>query len=460
MVLLADGGSSLFAQTVPSLPSTTLPAPLVPPLSETPALTPIPETYFRTPPPPRSIADRLFGTASNRTLRPLAPLALSAPNMFGDMTDGGCGEASFFAGIVQAGLEHPTFNCTRANLAENNSPLPRSRVYARYNHFHNINQISIFPETFPDGVNQLNIDRFTFGAEVAFLNDRVSLEARLPVARQLTSDVVIYDNQGNYNLPLDDYRTEILNLQFILKALLIEREEFALSSGVGLNVPTAQDFNINIDVADDEFEIVIPGIGQIGTVPVYGDVTGQVKNSIFNLSPFVAYLWTPTPRFFSQGFFQLDVPLNTAQGSVSATIGQPGPNQIVFPRMETNLRQQTLLRINLGTGYWVWTRPERSFLQGVAGILELNYTTALNNADMVPFSIPVLPLPDPLPDLKADIVVGNLANRVDILNLTSGVHVQLWPRTTLGVGFVVPVRQQAGDKPFDFELNVLLNHML
>lgn len=412
-------------------------------------------------PPPRvSLADRLFGSSRRTTPRTLAPIALSAPNMFGDMTSGACGEAAFLAGSVTAGFEHPTFNCTRANLAENNSPLPRSRVYARYNHFHNINKVAIFPDSFPDGVNQLHIDRVTFGGEIAFLDDRMSFEARVPIARQLTSDVVLYDYQGNYNLPLDDYRTELLNLQFILKGILLERETFVVSGGLGVNVPTAQDVHLQIRVDDDEFEVEIPGVGYVGDIAVKADIFGRVQNSTVNVSPFLASLWTPTPRFFTQGFIQLDVPLNTSKTVVSGTIGDPGPGQIIIPADRGALHQQTLLRMNAGGGYWVWQRPERSFFQGVAGILEFHYTTALNDADMNPFSLSVLPLPGPLPDLEADVVVGNLANRVDVLNMTAGTHFQLTPFTTLGVGFVVPLRQAAGDKPFDFELNVLLNHTL
>ncbi|MDX1969259.1 MAG: hypothetical protein SFV23_18930 [Planctomycetaceae bacterium] len=459
------GVIQFWSAVVLSQDAAPLPAPAVTPPTAVPRpnvneLGTLPNQYFRTPPPPRTIADRMFGGPAGRTTRTLAPSLLSTPSMFSDMTAGGCGEAAFLAGTVTAGFEHPTFNCTRANLAENNSPLPRDRVYARYNHFHNINDVDIFGETFPDGVNQLHIDRVTFGFEKTFLDERWSLEARVPIARQLTSDVVLMDVQGDYNLPLDDYRTEILNLQFILKGLLIEQRTFAVSGGLAVNVPTAQDFNLRIFVDDDDFEIILPGVGEVGSIAVDADVRGLIQNSTVNLSPFLAYLWEPRRRVFTQGFVQLDVPLNTSGSVVSGTIGPAGPDQIIIPPDAGALHQQTLMRINIGAGYWIWQRPERSFLQAVAGILELHYTTTLNDADVNPFTIPVLALPGPLPDLNASVNVGNLANRVDVLNMTVGTHWQLWPRTSLGVGAVVPLRQSEGDKPFDFELNVLLNHLL
>lgn len=436
------------------------PPPLVPPQPPTSSVSPgLPPSFFRTP-QPMTFADRLFSNAPVQPQNATSSIrSLSTPNMFGDMTAGGCGQATFLAGSVSAGFEHPTFNCTRANLAENNSPLPRDRVYFRYNHFHNINQVDIFGETFPDGVNQLHIDRFTFGAEVTAWEERVSLEARIPMARQLTSDLLLFDIQGDYNLPLDDYRLELLNIQFILKGLLIERPKFALSCGLAVNVPTAQDFNLRIFVEDDDFEIVLPVIGEVGSVAAYGDVSGTVQNSTVNLSPFLAYLWTPRPRLFTQGFMQVDVPLNTSGTVVSGTIGPDGPDQIVIPPDVGALHQQTLLRLNVAGGYWVMRKPERRFLQGIAGILEFHYTTTLNDADINDFTIPVLDLPGNLPPLTTTVLVGNLANRVDVLNTTLGSHFQLTQQTSLGVGCVMPLKMSEGDKPFDFELNVILNHM-
>lgn len=454
-----DGGADDLPPTLVSLAQPNPPPPVPPPLNPPPpSAARLPGNMFPVPEQPRNTAflDQIRGSRRSTLNRPM----LSTPNLFGDSTDGGCGQAEFLAGTVPASLEHPTFNCVRANLAENNSPLPRDRVYFRYNHFHNITDISIFPDTFDDGVSSLHIDRFTFGGEMTFFDERVSLEARLPFARQLTSDVLLYDVQGAYNLPLDDYRTELLNAQLILKALLVERQTFALSGGAGLNMPSAQDFNIRLFVDDDNFEIIAPGIGQIASIAVDADIRGTVPNGIWNLSPFLAYLWTPRPRIFTQGFLQTDVPLNGVTGTVSGSVGTPG-NQMVFGPLSEEFYQQTLMRMNLGGGYWFLQRPQARLLKGWAGVLELHYTTTLQDAKIIPLSLPLVTLPPPLPPatLNADVNIGNLANRVDILNLTTGSHFQIGERTTLGVGFVVPLRG-GSDHPFDFELNVLLNHLL
>lgn len=448
----------LIAQTPPSAPA--VPPPAFAPIPSPGANSPgnLPNNFFPT--PRQTAAAGLFSQFRGTPTRNLARPMLTAPNMFGDTTDGGCGQAEFLAGTVPASLEHPTFNCIRANLAENNSPLPRDRVYFRYNHFHNITDVSIFPDTLSNGVSSLHVDRFTFGGEMTFLDGRASLEARLPLARQLTSDVYLYDIQGAYNLPLEDYRTELLNMQFILKYILLERDNFVLSSGMGLNVPTAQDFNIRIFVDDDDFEIILPVVGQVGSLPVDIDIRGTVPNNVWNLSPFLAYLWTPQPRFFTQGFMQLDVPLNGVTGTVEGSTGIASA-PIPFGPYSAELYQQTLMRFNVGAGYWLVQRPEARWFKGWASILELHYTTTLNDATIVPFDVPLVELPAPLPPvtLNAQVLIGNLSNRADILNLTAGWSFILGERTTLGVAGVVPLRDDA-DHPFDFELNVLLNYQL
>jgi len=92
--------------------------------------------------------------------------------MIGDTSAGGCGSLSF-QGVVGITFEHPTFNCNRLNIAENNSPTPRDRVYFQYNHFHNITELDILGGFLWDnrGTNDLSIDRFTFGLEKSFFHE-------------------------------------------------------------------------------------------------------------------------------------------------------------------------------------------------------------------------------------------------------------------------------------------------
>jgi hypothetical protein len=52
--------------------------------------------------------------------------------------------------------------------------------------------------------------------------------------------------------------------------------------------------------------------------------------------------------------------------------------------------------------------------------------------------------------------LGNVANRLDILNYTVGGYVTLGQHIAIATGYVVPLRDD-DDRTFDGELNVQLN---
>ena len=243
-------------------------------------------------------------------------------------------------------------------------------------------------------------------------------------------------------------------MQFILKALLWQSETFAFTGGLGLNVPTAQDFNSRL-VVNDQLQI-----DPITVVPVIEDIQTTVENSTFNLSPYVAYLWTPQPRVFTQGFLQVDFPLNSSDTVITGTSGTPSDPFILAP-VQGAIDQQTLMRINTSVGYWLLQRPQARLLKGWAGVVELHYTTTLENADVNQASIPVAQLQRPpgQSTLTTDVFLGSLSNRSDLLNLTAGSHFLIGERTSLGIAVVVPLRDD-DDQAFDCELNVLFNYRI
>jgi hypothetical protein len=53
--------------------------------------------------------------------------------------------------------------------------------------------------------------------------------------------------------------------------------------------------------------------------------------------------------------------------------------------------------------------------------------------------------------------VGNLNNRVDILDLTVGNTVVIGNRATVATGFVFPLKRQS-DRTFDWEFQLQLNY--
>ena len=388
--------------------------------------------------------------------------AFAAPNMIGDQSGGGCGEASF-NGVFAGAIHHPTFGCSRINIAENNSPIPRDRLYFNYNLFRNINEATVFGFS-----KEFDINRYTFGLEKTFLDGRISLEARLPFAQQLSSDITIEQinlsgaaNPFANNLPINQQDTEIGNISLIAKALLASGSTWAFTGGLGLNLPTAKDVTIQVVIQDTNFPI--PGIaGGEASLNVNGN--GVVRNETVNLSPYFAAVWSPGPRFFAQGFMQVDLPLNPSElyvdvAGIAAAPGTPISTTgfgAVLPRQNGKIDQQILMRLSGGAGYWILRDPQASWLTGLAALLEFHYTTALNDADIINATVvPADAFAAGQPAL--DFTVGNLANRIDVMNLTLGATAEISNRATVTTAFILPLNGCECEKPFDWEFQLQLN---
>ena len=200
-------------------------------------------------PPEQPVADSGpdFDLASDSTLALGGGDVALAPNMIGDLQGGGCGGLSF-GGLLRVLIEHPTFGCSRLNIAENNSPLPRDRVYFRYNHFDQETLTDVFTDTPRGAASAVDLDRYTFGFEKTFFDGRFSTELRVPVNRQFVNTIDLQDTQGRTNLPLESRNTVFGNLRFTTKLLLMRSEKLKISSGVGVNIPTERSVKINVRV--------------------------------------------------------------------------------------------------------------------------------------------------------------------------------------------------------------------
>src|SRR4029079_7105637 len=126
---------------------------------------------------------RRAATASRLASTSLA----SVPNMFGDLPM----STAFIEGISTAGsikgfrsnFTLPLAGASRiGKISENDSPIPRDRVFFSYNHFQNVFQISETPLTPPGPamIRQEPIDRYTLGFEKTFFDGWTSVEVRMP----------------------------------------------------------------------------------------------------------------------------------------------------------------------------------------------------------------------------------------------------------------------------------------
>jgi hypothetical protein len=284
----------------------------------------------------------------------------------------------------------------RTKIAENTSPIPRDRLLFSYSYFDGVPLL-------PGGVN---VNRFTPGFEKTFFDGRTSLELKVPMASTLDSTIV----EGGVT---NTSHNELGNMAITFKALLLERETIALSGGLMVVAPTA-----------DDTLLVLPD----GTPLI------AVRNRAIHLAPFIGALWTPNDRFFANGFLQWDVGangnpvwINDQQGSGLTEIG--------------DFNDATFQYLDLGIGSWLYRSNQRHRrITGLAWTAELHWNKSLQSSDVV----------------TADgFRVADRSDNFDVFNLTVGAHLELH-KTTVTVGYCAPLGGGL-DREFNGELRLLLN---
>ena len=264
----------------------------------------------------------------------------------------------------------------RITVADNNSPVPRDRIHFNYRHYHNAT------------VGFGNIHRYTFGVEKAFLNDWFSIDARLPFAAAW--DSVTFE--GDPAMASTDFG----DISLFAKTRILELQTVLVSGGVGVSLPSGPDSRL---FRSD------------------GTQVAWIKNESFHLLPFVGTIWAPNNYFYLQSFLQVDVDLhgNTVSGSSAGgrlpTIGK--------------LSDTTTLTTNLSGGYWILRdRGPQFLMQGLAAIIELNYTTTLDDADSVAAN---------------GIRITEAANELDVFDISTGLHAQLGRSLALTSAITFPL---------------------
>ncbi|MFN7733227.1 MAG: hypothetical protein ACK5OB_15130 [Pirellula sp.] len=331
-----------------------------------------------------------------------------APNMFGDTLPPQVSYVPFKEGS-QTGDGISAFTAPLGgggsfNVSENNTALPTDRAYFVYNGF--FSAASNTTGFGPTGPIQQSVDlhRYLIGLEKTFLDGNVSLDVRMPFFNGI-------DFQG---FGLASENGNIGNLTMYMKGLLYSDDASAWATGLGIGLPTGSDVSTS-------------------TTFLSNNETMTVRNESVTLMPFVASTITPNDRWFIQSFGQI---LFAASGDTVINAGQ-------FAGV---YNQQNLLQADMGVGRWLWKDATRPYFSGLAGVMELHYTSTIQNTDVVEMP----------PGSILGGEVSNSANRVDILNLTSGIHTQLGPMSALRVGAVVPLKQ-APDRVFDSEIQVSFN---
>jgi hypothetical protein len=327
-----------------------------------------------------------------------------APNMIGDFFGtSGTPYVSSIVGPAPPGFFNPPLGSPtssfgnlaaapgasvgRLKLTENGSIIPQDRFFVNYSYF---NDARIY-----DGVD---VHRITPGFEKTIFGDDISVEVRFPFADTASSNV-------NTTIGPNKSVTEFGNMSVWLKAVIAENCHFVVSTGLGLTLPTADDYVL----FDGATELV-------------------VENQSVHFLPFIGAQYTPDDRWFAQGMIQFDIDSN----GNDVLVGTPGALTSIG-----DARDNAYMFVDLSVGYWIYKAHSRSAtIQGVAPILEIHHNTTLDNGD----AIEAIGLAAP--------------GSTSVTNAVFGLTTQMSDNKNLTLGYATPI---GGDSQFDGELRVFFN---
>lgn len=377
-------------QTPPATPARPGPRPAVPPAP--------------VPPQPQPPQPQFNPFANQQPNQPFLARLSRAPDMFGDSfpTLTAKVQSGISVGQRASVLDLPLAGGGRRFKNEHSRALPTDRVFGTYHHFHN----AVEANSLTPGVRSTdeNVDRFTVGFEKTFLEGNASVELRLPMSVPFT-----------LSSPGALYRTDTLgDLAITFKGLLYSDDSQAFALGLVINAPTGHDLQVSL-----------PDSGT-------GAADFTLENDAAHLTPFVAYQAAPTENFFFNGFLQFDTPTNDNSVRVRDLTAATAEN--------LKVTDQTLMYVDTSFGYWLFREPDAEFLTGLAGLLELHYTTALTDADVVS-------------DSDKIVTFGANTGSLDAINLTIGVHAEIARSTIIRAGYVTPLRD-GNHRFFDSEFTV------
>jgi len=278
----------------------------------------------------------------------------------------------------------------RVKIAENNSPIPRDRFIFNYNFFNDV----------IGGIGDVN--RYAVGFEHTLLTEASSIEVLFPMASTLNVDQIAGGMRST--------DTEFGDLTLIYKHLLWEREDFLISAGVGLTVPTGDDARVFTPTGQQIIDL---------------------EHTSTHLLPFLAMLHAYESGWYWQAFMQFDLGLS----------GNPVRADMTGANLQSvgTLQDQNLLFVDLGVGYWLSDPGQGT--PAVAATAELHWAGTLQDADVVQAN---------------GLNITSLTNRYDVLNLSMGASVLVNESFTVRPAMVIPLADGDGEQ-FDYEAMVQMN---
>ena len=228
------------------------------------------------------------------------------------------GSSAWFSGYwVRTGSSQqfalPTMLLTRPNVVEHFNAKVQNRIWADYRHWNNA--VSI-------GNTSRGVDLFSFGLEKRILK-RSSIELRVPLIYQFESD-------GGA-----ETSAELGNVSVFLKQVLRQKSRWTLSGGVGVMLPTAEDWRPNS--------------------------SDRLKNNAYYLVSFLGLQWHPNENIFGHFVVQADLPVEK--------------NELVFSGSGSscNVEGQQVIRTGIQLGRWIYRNEQGKRTCRLGGFAEVNY---------------------------------------------------------------------------------------
>lgn len=323
----------------------------------------------------------------------------TTPEMMGDFFGPGAAPSVFsrnydtyYTPVPSAG-----YSLGRMKLAENNSPIPRDRVFFNYSHFTGV----------PLASQPISVNRYSPGFEKTFLDGLCSFEMRTPFGSTLDNDILA-------NGLTSDNQFQFGNLFLALKGVLIQHNNWLVTAGSSILLPTAADTRVIDPISREEFL--------------------RFDNKSTHIMPFIGGAYIPSDRLFAQWMVQCDIDANG--NPVIAT------NNSQQTKIGT-LQDFTLLYTDLSVGYWLYKAGYRQqkMVTGIAPIAELHYNRSLTTADSVS---------------DGNNQINQVISDFDNVNIQVGLIFNIRNNSRLGFGYATPLGNSF-DRVFDKEFRVTFN---
>lgn len=303
----------------------------------------------------------------------------SATNPTGTFQDGDPWQVNYsFSRPVSLVLPNPATSGAvvgRAKLAENNSPLPRDRIFFNYSYFDNV----------PLTSRGVSVNRFTPGIEKTFWRGQMSFELRTPFASTLDSNIT-------FGAPSASMNTEFGNVFAAYKLLLYNNGAFATSTGLSVTAPTADGLRVT---TQDGRRLVEIDNGSVHVMPYFG--------------------WVARSQgYFTQGMLQVDID----------TRGNPVRVNETGRGLQSAGYLQDVMMLYLDVSAGRIFRLDRAFVTQVAPLVELHYNRSLQSTDSI---------------ATEKFRIGERKEDIQVINALAAVNVVLRDRSDVTVGYATPI---------------------